>query len=432
MPDEPTPKSGTAQVVAQGVVALPDSELRWQISESVAPSPANASPANSDPGFLIAQSGVVLIEDVETGDQHRLPAGESALTRGGVEQIRVALGSDTAAYRELSVVDAAAEPDTGTVLFSSEPFAGPGARHDLDLLHDALAPGATFSVPGGALPTLAVILDGRAEVTTEAGDVISLGAGEALSLEGPLVITAAENGADVVAVYTGPAVPPLTQGAATPAAGVRVIESAEDVEATASASPVVATATAEPSEDEPSAAASTDADEDGLNVDQEAELNTDPALADTDEDGLTDGQEALEIGTAPLAPDTDDDGILDGDEIAQGTDPLDGVAGSLLEADGAVAAEPSPAEVIPAPEGEPAAEAPGTIGDGDGDGLEDAIELELGTDPFDADTDDDGATDGNEYYVLQSGTRNPDSDGDGVLDGTEATNGTDPNDANSF
>ena len=46
---------------------------------------------------------------------------------------------------------------------------------------------------------------------------------------------------------------------------------------------------------------------------------------------MTDGQEALEIGTAPLAPDTDGDGILDGDEVAQGTDPLDGVAGSILE-----------------------------------------------------------------------------------------------------
>ena len=68
----------------------------------------------------------------------------------------------------------------------------------------------------------------------------------------------------------------------------------------------------------------------------------------------------------------------------------------------------------------------------DGDGLEDAIEFELGTDPFDLDTDDDGATDGDEYYLHQTGTRNPDNDGDGVLDGDEVANGTDPNDPNSF
>ncbi len=78
------------------------------------------------------------------------------------------------------------------------------------------------------------------------------------------------------------------------------------------------------------------------------------------------------------------------------------------------------------------AAAPADPLDADGDGLEDVIELELGTDPADLDTDDDGATDGDEYYVHQTGTRNPDNDGDGVLDGDEVANGTDPNDPNSF
>jgi oligopeptide transport system substrate-binding protein len=76
--------------------------------------------------------------------------------------------------------------------------------------------------------------------------------------------------------------------------------------------------------------------------------------------------------------------------------------------------------------------APADAVDGDGDGLEDAIEAELGTDPFDTDTDDDGLTDGDEYYTFQTGTRNPDNDGDGVLDGDEIANGTDPNDPGSF
>jgi oligopeptide transport system substrate-binding protein len=95
-----------------------------------------------------------------------------------------------------------------------------------------------------------------------------------------------------------------------------------------------------------------------------------------------------------------------------------------------------PAEAAAAAEavGAEAAQAAAPVAaiDGDGDGLEDAIEAELGTDPFDTDTDDDGATDGDEYYVHQTGTRNPDNDGDGVLDGAEAANGTDPHDPNSF
>ena len=88
--------------------------------------------------------------------------------------------------------------------------------------------------------------------------------------------------------------------------------------------------------------------------------------------------------------------------------------------------------------GEPAvadaqpAAAPSDVADTDGDGLEDVIELQLGTDPYDIDTDDDGATDGDEYYIFATGTRNPDTDGDGVLDGDEVVNGTDPNDPNSL
>jgi hypothetical protein len=94
---------------------------------------------------------------------------------------------------------------------------------------------------------------------------------------------------------------------------------------------------------------------------------------------------------------------------------------------GAVAVEAEAPVVAEQP-----AAAPANALDAEGDGLEDAIELELGTDPYDLDTDDDGATDGDEWYVHATGTRNPDSDGDGVLDGDEVANGTDPNDPNSF
>ncbi len=67
--------------------------------------------------------------------------------------------------------------------------------------------------------------------------------------------------------------------------------------------------------------------------------------------------------------------------------------------------------------------------DSDGDGLSDELELDTGTDPYDADTDDDGLTDGNTGSedlnangILDQGETdplNPDTDGDGIYDGTE-------------
>jgi hypothetical protein len=273
-----------------------------------------------------------------------------------------------------------------------------------------------MAVPVGALPTLVLVLDGVAEIASETGDVFSLGEGEAVSLTGPLVVTATENGATVIAAYTGPAVPQLVAAVATPVPGGRVIESPGTPTPIATEAEPVAAATAT----QAATNGAEDDDNDGLTNAAEDEAGTDPNLADSDEDGLTDGEEVVEAGTSPLRADTDADGVLDGDEVSQGTDPLDGIAGAPVAEGPAIeetpADEPTSDEAVAAP------------GDGDGDGLEDAIEVELGTDPVDLDTDDDGLTDGDEYYVYQTGTRNPDTDGDGVVDGEETANGTDPND----
>jgi ELWxxDGT repeat protein len=71
------------------------------------------------------------------------------------------------------------------------------------------------------------------------------------------------------------------------------------------------------------------------------------------------------------------------------------------------------------------------VGDTDGDGLDDETETTLGTDPEDADSDDDGLADGAEVLTHGTDPLDPDTDGDGASDGDEVIAGTDPLDPES-
>lgn len=69
----------------------------------------------------------------------------------------------------------------------------------------------------------------------------------------------------------------------------------------------------------------------------------------------------------------------------------------------------------------------GTDPDTDGDGLTDAEEVLLGTNPNDTDSDDDGLNDGDEENVIGTDPLDSDSDDDGLNDGDEMTvHGSDP------
>jgi hypothetical protein len=64
-----------------------------------------------------------------------------------------------------------------------------------------------------------------------------------------------------------------------------------------------------------------DADKDGLTNLEEQQYSTNPNLADTDDDGLSDYEEVKKYNTNPNKRDTDDDGINDSIEIILGTNP---------------------------------------------------------------------------------------------------------------
>ena len=152
---------------------------------------------------------------------------------------------------------------------------------------------------------------------------------------------------------------------------------------------------------------------------------TNPLVADTDGDGLSDSDEILSTMTDPNNHDTDGD---DGDLITYKK------GGQLLGT--AILNGNDSEDLYPL-----IAYVPGAV-DTDGDGLDDAVEtLITGTLIDNPDSDGDGLSDGVETgigpnagnFVDENNTgtdpNNPDSDGDGVNDGDELFNGTNPNKA---
>ncbi|HKJ39992.1 MAG TPA: hypothetical protein VJ972_14545, partial [Anaerolineales bacterium] len=114
-----------------------------------------------------------------------------------------------------------------------------------------------------------------------------------------------------------------------------------------------------------------DSDGDGLTNDQEAQIGTDALVADTDKDGLTDGDEVNLYKTNPLAMDTDEDGLLDGEEVQiYLTNPLASDTDVDTLSDGLeIENNTDP-----------------LVSDSDQDGLDDGTEIALGTDPLHQDT----------------------------------------------
>jgi len=149
----------------------------------------------------------------------------------------------------------------------------------------------------------------------------------------------------------------------------------------------------------------TDTDNDGLTDGLEVTLTTNPLQVDTDSDGLSDTDEHLTLNTDPLVDDTDLDGMLDGYEVENNLDPLVDDASNDLDGDGLTNLEEHDVGANP------------NVADTDGDSLNDYDELNVHlTSPLLADTDGDSLDDAWEilfsFDANDDATAAMDSDGD--------------------
>ena len=177
-----------------------------------------------------------------------------------------------------------------------------------------------------------------------------------------------------------------------------------------------------------------DDDNDGLPTRIEEQIGSSPLLNDTDEDGMLDAEE---VGNSPETPldtdgdgivnvldtDDDDDGLETSDEILLGTNPL------LADTDGDGLTDL--AEVGEYLDHPLDSDADGTIDaldtednlDQDNDGIPNKLEALLNTNPNKADTDGDGIDDLTE--VGPDLTSPLDSDLDGIIDALDTSNDAD-------
>ncbi len=196
-----------------------------------------------------------------------------------------------------------------------------------------------------------------------------------------------------------------------------------------------------------------DSDNDNIPDPLEEDIGTNPLDADTDDDGVKDGSEVdFDQDTDDdglinaLDPDSDNDGLYDGTEqgitvAGSGTDP--GKGHFIADAQNSTTTDPLKADTddggvedgaedinrngkVDGGETDPNVGADDAIVDGDGDGVPDAQETLLGTNPADKDSDDDGVEDGDEPNYADDtdadgkiNSRDADSDNDGLNDGTE-------------
>ena len=211
--DDPSPAQDHAEVIAQGVAPMPAGQVAWRVVEDTAEPVDDAEYQSRALGFALATDDAIVVNSATFGTEARLAAGEASFVTDNAYELRNSASDQAVSYARISLVPSEAANDEGgdRLVFGGDAFDAPVlpdgyAGFDLDLVRGDLADGEETDLPDTGSPSLIYVTEGRIEVDNVAQNVITLEAGEALSIQGNAVITADEDAAFVAALI-GPAVP---------------------------------------------------------------------------------------------------------------------------------------------------------------------------------------------------------------------------------
>lgn len=185
--DDPSPAVGRAQVITQGIAALPDGDYVMRIVRRTAPALGDAKIGRRALGFALATDEPILItevtgdgDDVAYRDVARIAPGEAYLTLEGTRQIRASLSGESSSYTGIEFVppDQANNVGTGELLYVSEALESPSGQHDLDLVRNVLAQQDIANVPDTGGQILVLATDGAIDILPGRTRGMRLEAGE--------------------------------------------------------------------------------------------------------------------------------------------------------------------------------------------------------------------------------------------------------------
>jgi hypothetical protein len=185
-PNDPSPATGHAQVIAHGVASLPRGDLVWRLRLDRAPIPERAAALPRPPSFVVGESGVVAVAAADGRVLSRIPVGEAAWMSPGTPLAVVSLEHQPANFLDFAVVPST-DPAARDLVGSA--FASPrAAAYDIVLLRDVLTRGEESVLASVTGPAFLYVSSGRVALEDASGGEIDLAAGDVAEFTGEVTI----------------------------------------------------------------------------------------------------------------------------------------------------------------------------------------------------------------------------------------------------